>query len=97
MNDDTRKLLKVFGVAVTDSEAEADKLAARAGQGWWNTLRSRSGDSESAQMLHVAESASGAMLSGTVWRSFSNRTCVGNRPCGAGCVATVKPDRKSVV
>jgi hypothetical protein len=32
MNDDTRKLLKIFGVAVTDSEAEAEKLAARAGQ-----------------------------------------------------------------
>ena len=29
-NDDTRKLMKVFGVAVTDSEAEAEKLAARA-------------------------------------------------------------------
>jgi len=26
MNDDTRKLLKIFGVAVTDAEAEADKL-----------------------------------------------------------------------
>ena len=26
MNDDTRKLLKVFGVAVTDSEAEVEKL-----------------------------------------------------------------------
>jgi hypothetical protein len=32
MNDDTRKLLKIFGVAVTDAEAEADKLVARAGQ-----------------------------------------------------------------
>lgn len=32
MNDDTRKILKVFGVAVTDSEAEAEKLVARAGQ-----------------------------------------------------------------
>jgi hypothetical protein len=32
MNDDTRKLLKIFGVAVTDSEAEAEKLVARAGQ-----------------------------------------------------------------
>ena len=32
MNDDTRKLLKVFGVAVTDSEAEAEKLAGIAGQ-----------------------------------------------------------------
>ena len=26
MNDDTRKLLKVFGVAVTDAEAEAQRL-----------------------------------------------------------------------
>ena len=32
MNNDTRKLLKIFGVAVTDSEAEAEKLVARAGQ-----------------------------------------------------------------
>ena len=32
MNDDTRKLLKVFGVAVTDFEAEAEKLAATAAQ-----------------------------------------------------------------
>ena len=32
MNDDTRKLLKIFGVAVTDAEAEAERLVARAGQ-----------------------------------------------------------------
>jgi hypothetical protein len=32
VNDETRKLLKLFGVAVTDSEAEADRLVARAGQ-----------------------------------------------------------------
>jgi hypothetical protein len=32
MNDDTRKLLKVFGVAVTDSEAEAARLAGIAAQ-----------------------------------------------------------------
>ena len=32
MSDETRKLLKVFGVAVTDFEAEAEKLAATAGQ-----------------------------------------------------------------
>jgi phage host-nuclease inhibitor protein Gam len=32
MNDETRKLLKIFGVAVTDSEAEAEKQVARAGQ-----------------------------------------------------------------
>jgi hypothetical protein len=32
MNDDTRKLLKVFGVAVTDSEAEAERVAGIAAQ-----------------------------------------------------------------
>jgi hypothetical protein len=32
MNDDTRKLLKVFGVAVTDAEAEAEHLAGTAAQ-----------------------------------------------------------------
>ena len=32
MNDDTRKLLKIFGVAVTDAEAEAERLVARSGQ-----------------------------------------------------------------
>jgi hypothetical protein len=32
MNDETRKLLKIFGVAVTDSEAEAEKLVARSNQ-----------------------------------------------------------------
>ena len=32
MNDDTRKLLKIFGVAVTDAEAEVERLVSRAGQ-----------------------------------------------------------------
>jgi hypothetical protein len=32
MYDDIRKLLKVFGVAVTDAEAEADRLANTAAQ-----------------------------------------------------------------
>ena len=32
MSDDTRKLLKVFGVAVTDAEAEAERLAGAAAQ-----------------------------------------------------------------
>ena len=32
MNDDTRKLLKIFGVAVTDAEAEVERLVARCGQ-----------------------------------------------------------------
>jgi hypothetical protein len=32
MTDESRKLLKVFGVTVTDFEAEAEKLSARAAQ-----------------------------------------------------------------
>jgi hypothetical protein len=32
MNDDTRKLLKVFGVAVTDAEAEAERLTGTAAE-----------------------------------------------------------------
>jgi hypothetical protein len=32
VNDDTRKLLKVFGVAVTDAEAEAERLGGIADQ-----------------------------------------------------------------
>ena len=32
MNDDTRRILKTFGVAVTDAEAETERLVARAGQ-----------------------------------------------------------------
>ena len=32
MNDDTRKLLKIFGVAVTDAETEVERLIARSGQ-----------------------------------------------------------------
>jgi hypothetical protein len=32
MNNDTRKLLKIFGVAVTDAEAEVERLFARSGQ-----------------------------------------------------------------
>lgn len=32
MNDDTRRILKTFGVAVTDAEAETERLVVRAGQ-----------------------------------------------------------------
>jgi hypothetical protein len=32
MNDDTRKLLKVFGVAVTDAEVETERLTGTAAQ-----------------------------------------------------------------
>lgn len=46
MNDETRKLLKVFGVAVTDAEAEAEKLAGTASQ-----LSTSSNKEEVAQLL----------------------------------------------
>jgi hypothetical protein len=46
MNDDTRKLLKVFGVAVTDAEAEAERLAGVAAQ-----LSAGSGKEEIARLL----------------------------------------------
>jgi hypothetical protein len=45
MNDDTRKLLKVFGVAVTDAEAEAEKLAGIAAQISANARRKKSPNS----------------------------------------------------
>ena len=32
MNDDIRRILKTFGVAVTDAEAETEKLVASAGK-----------------------------------------------------------------
>jgi len=46
MNDDTRKLLKVFGVAVTDSEAEAKRLTGAATQ-----LSASSSKEEIAKLL----------------------------------------------
>ena len=46
MNDDTRKLLKVFGVAVTDAEAEAERLTATAAQ-----LSAGAGKEEIAKLL----------------------------------------------
>jgi hypothetical protein len=46
MNDDTRKLLKVFGVAVTDAEAEAERLAATAAG-----LSASTGKEEIAKLL----------------------------------------------
>jgi hypothetical protein len=49
MNDDTRKLLKVFGVAVTDAEAEAERLAGTAAQ-----LSSSASKEEIAKLLKDA-------------------------------------------
>jgi hypothetical protein len=49
MNDETRKLLKIFGVAVTDFEAEAEQLAATAAQ-----LSSDSGRDPVAKLMQDA-------------------------------------------
>ena len=49
MNDDTRKLLKVFGVAVTDAEAEAERLTDIAAQ-----LSASTGKEEIAKFLNDA-------------------------------------------
>ena len=49
MNDDTRKLLKVFGVAVTDAEAETERLAGTAAQ-----LSASSSKEEIAKILKDA-------------------------------------------
>ena len=49
MFDDTRKLLKVFGVAVTDAEAEAERLAGTAAQ-----LSANASKEEIAKLLQDA-------------------------------------------
>lgn len=49
MGDETRRLLKVFGVAVTDFEAEAEQLAAAAGQ-----LSRESSKEDAAKLLRDA-------------------------------------------
>ena len=49
MNDDARKLLKVFGVAVTDAEAEAEQLAGNAAQ-----VSASAGKEEVAKLLKDA-------------------------------------------
>ena len=49
MADETRKLLKIFGVAVTDFEAEAEKLEVIAGK-----LSGDSGKDQTAKLLKDA-------------------------------------------
>jgi hypothetical protein len=49
VDDDARKLLKVFGVAVTDAEAEAERLAGTAAQ-----LAAGAGKEEVARLLKDA-------------------------------------------
>ena len=49
MNDDTRRLLKVFGIAVTDAETEAARLGGIASQ-----LAAGAGKEELARLLKDA-------------------------------------------
>ena len=49
MSDETRRLLKVFGVAVTDFEDEAEKLIERSGQ-----LAGSGGGQDAARLLKDA-------------------------------------------
>jgi hypothetical protein len=66
MNDDTRKLLKVFGVAVTDAEAEADRLAKAAAQ-----LTAKSTKEEIAKLLKDAGDLSREL--NTRWLEITQR------------------------
>src|SRR5436190_12799121 len=66
MNDDTRKLLKVFGVAVTDAEAEAEKLATTAAQ-----LAVSAGKEEVAKLLKDASELSQEL--NTRWLEITQR------------------------
>jgi len=66
MNDDTRKLLKVFGVAVTDSEAEANKLAGIAAQ-----LSAATSKEEVAKLLK--DSADLCLELNTRWLEITQR------------------------
>jgi hypothetical protein len=66
MNDDTRKLLKVFGMAITDSEAEAEKLVTAAAQ-----LSSNSGKEEIVALLKNASDLSREL--NTRWLEITQR------------------------
>ena len=66
MNDDTRKLLKVFGVAVTDAEAEAEKLTGIAAQ-----LSANSSKEELARLLK--DSTELCRELSTRWREITER------------------------
>ena len=68
MNDDTRKLLKVFGVAVTDAEAEAEKLAGIAAR-----LSAGSTKDELAALLKDASDLSREL--NTRWLEITERVC----------------------
>ena len=66
MNDDTRKLLKVFGVAVTDAEAEAERLAGAAAQ-----LSAGAGTEAIAKLLKDASDLSQEL--NTRWLEITQR------------------------
>lgn len=66
MNDDTRKLLKIFGVATTDAEAEAERLVANASQ-----LSANSTKEEIATLLKDASDLSREL--NTRWLEITER------------------------
>ena len=64
MADDTRRLLKIFGVAVTDFEAEAEKLQAVAAQ-----LSADSGKDQIVKLLRDADRKSTRLNSSHIQKS----------------------------
>jgi len=68
MNEDTRKLLKIFGVAVTDAEVEAEKLASTAAQ-----LSTSSSKEEIVNLLKDASDLSREL--NTRWLEVTQRVC----------------------
>ena len=66
MNDDTRKLLKIFGVATTDAETEAEKLVEKASQ-----LSASSTKEEIASLLKDASDLSREL--NTRWLEITER------------------------
>jgi hypothetical protein len=68
MNDDTRKLLKVFGGAVTDAEAEAERLVATAVQ-----LSAGAGKEVVARLLKDASDLCREL--NTRWLEVTQRVC----------------------
>jgi hypothetical protein len=77
-NDDTRKLLKVFGVAVTDFEAEAEKLAGAAAQ-----LTAESGKDEVAKLTRDAAELCREL--NTRWMEITERVFALQDRLLAGC------------
>src|SRR5262245_49318607 len=82
--DETRRLLKVFGVAVTDAEAEAERLAERAAR-----LTQGSPAREVAALLRTPATCCGNSTPG------GSRSPSGCSPCRAGYRANWPRRRRS--